>query len=211
MKFSKCFIDLTGKTFFRLYVIKVYGKNKYGNATFLCLCSCGNKKVVNSASLISGKTKSCGCYAQEQRVNVNTTHGMGNTKIYNVWNSMRDRCNNKKSKYYAYYGGRGIKVCDSWNIFINFFSDMGETYKDGLTIDRIDNNGDYEPKNCRWITHKEQCNNRRSNRIIKFNGQIKNLTQWAESIGTNYHILKNRLKRGWTVERTLTTPVHPPI
>lgn len=134
-------------------------------------------------------------------------HGGYGSRLYEVWRTMKKRCNNPKNSQYHLYGGRGITVCEEWQKFEPFYEwAMSNGYRDDLTIDRIDSNGNYEPLNCRWATWKEQQNNRRNNHLITYNGETKTLKQWSEKIGISWFTLYERLKRGWSVEKVLSTP-----
>lgn len=126
-------------------------------------------------------------------------------KYYFVWAGMLQRCYNPKHSAYSYYGKRGIKTCERWKKFTEFWKDMGETYKPGLTLDRIDNEGDYEPSNCKWSTMKEQIMNRSNTKRYEYKGQLKTVNDWAEEIGMKSGTLWFRIKRGWNIERALTT------
>ena len=138
---------------------------------FLCQCSCGNELNVTLASLRTENTTSCGCLRNEMTIKRSTTHGKTGTREYGVWRNMRNRCNLKTDASYKYYGGRGIKVCERWEKFANFWTDMKDGYKTDLTLDRIDNNKGYYKENCRWATYEQQENNRRDNVFIKYNGK----------------------------------------
>ncbi len=177
---------------------------------YRCRCDCGKITVVNKESLTRGISKSCGClavYSIQQRC---TTHGhtVGHTtsRSYRAWQNMKRRCLKTTYKDYPDYGGRGIKVCDRWLKFENFYADMSER-PEGLTLDREDNDGDYTPENCKWATPKEQANNRRTNRLITFRGRVQTMAQWADELMLSQATLYNRLSRGWSIEQALTTPV----
>lgn len=167
-------IDLTGHTFCRLLVIErvenyITPKGQK-HARYLCKCECGNEIKVRGHDLRTGNTKSCGCLKKETSVLVNITHGMGNTRLYRIWRGMKQRCKCESQASYKNYGGRGITVCDEWENDFKTFYDwaMVNGYKDNLTIDRKDVNGNYEPSNCKWATYKEQANNRRNRRVEKY-------------------------------------------
>ena len=137
-------------------------------------------------------------------------HDLCNTRIYRIWNSMKSRCSDIKDEHhYKHYFGRGITVCDEWkNDFMNFYNwSMENGYSDDLELDRIDNDGNYEPSNCQWITHKENNNKRGNNRIIDVFGETHTLTEWAYKYGMSVDTLSSRLTRGWNIERALTEPI----
>ena len=210
MKYQPLF---QGQKFNRLTIIKLDHKKKYihpnGRIVFreyyLCKCDCGNKTIAYKWYIKSGHTKSCGCWNKEINSKVHTKHGMEGTRIYKIWQGIKKRCYLLSCDKYHLYGGRGITMCDEWkNNFIPFFKwAMSNGYKDNLTIDRIDVNGNYDPSNCRWATHKEQMRNTRKNHLIEFNGETKCLTEWAELFNIDVRKLHNRIKKGWPIEKAL--------
>lgn len=134
-----------------------------------------------------------------------TNHGMCKSSEYYTWSSMGNRCNNKNDPSHYRYGGRGISICKRWQKFKNFYEDMGDKPAPGYSIDRIDNNGNYEPDNCRWATVAQQANNQRTNVLIEHNGKTQNMKQWSSELGINYQTLVSRFKNGWSIERVLKT------
>lgn len=171
--------DITGKRFGRWLVIK---KDISKKLYWICKCDCGTIKSVYGSNLRLGKTKSCGCLLRETSSRIHKTHGKYHNPIYSVWAGMLRRCKNKNDSHYHFYGGRGIKVCNRWEKFINFYEDMSDGYKKGLQIDRIDTNGNYEPGNCRWVTPKQNSQNRNSNVFITMNGKRMVQIEWARHL-----------------------------
>ena len=205
-------IDLTGQKFGRLRVLNrgddyiSSSGDKY--VRWVCECECGNIKNIFGTCLRNGTTKSCGCLKKDLDKHKFVTHGDSNAHLYYVWRGMRNRCTSKASRIYKYYGARGISVCEEWNKYDNFKKwALSNGYKQGLSIDRVDVNGNYEPSNCRWITQREQNLNRRNNRYIQYNGERKTLTEWVNECGIEEHVLRYRLNQGWNVEKALNTPV----
>lgn len=168
----------------------------------LCVCDCGRETLVIERNLLSGNTKSCGCWQRKKIADLATKHGMIRSQAYKTWLAMRSRVNNPKNHKYPRYGGRGIGICAHWDDFRNFYADMGER-PTGMSIERIDNDGDYCPENCRWATSKEQANNTRRNRSLTHQGEIRTLTQWAEKLGINARTVSTRLRLGWSTEEAL--------
>ena len=203
------FKDLTGEVFGRLTVIERTNNYKDGSSQWICKCNCGNIKTVIGKNLTSGKIKSCGCYNHYKAKQQFTTHGYSHTRLHNKWLKIKERCYNQNSRCYKNYGGRGIKICDEWkNNFMNFYNwAMENGYQEGLTIDRINVNGNYEPSNCRFITQKEQQNNRRNNVYITYKNEVKTLSQWADYYNIPYKVLWKRIKLGWTFEKAISTPI----
>lgn len=206
--------DYIGSKYGKLTIVS-YDTKKGSNHYVNCKCDCGNTKSISLYSVKSGRTKSCGCIRKELfKKNKKdkkdlTTHGQTGTRLYSIHRSMKNRCYRKNNNSYHSYGGKGIKICDEWlDDFMNFYNwayDNG--YDDTLTIDRTDNNGNYEPNNCRWVTKAEQHNNTSRNINITYNGETKTLKQWSESVGINYPSLMSRYKNGWSIEDMLTKTV----
>lgn len=197
--------DLTGRQFGRLTVTKFSHINKYRQSVWECRCVCGNKTTVVGGQLVSGHIKGCGCLQGGVE-----THGMTHSRLYRIWIGMKTRCENPTEPDYHLYGGRGIAICDEWKDFAAFNDwAMSNGYRDDLSIDRKNTDGDYCPENCRWATMKEQQNNRRNNRLITHNGKTQSLAQWSAELGISRHTLNSRINlMGWSAERALTEPVH---
>ncbi len=200
-------VDMAGKRFGRLVALHRDGCSD-GKAVWQCLCDCGNIKRIVGKSLRSGNTTSCGCFAAEGKVARASSHGMTYSVEYGVWCRIKNRCYNQKVKDYPDYGGRGISMCPTWrSSFEAFLHDMGPRPSPQHSIDRKNNDGDYEPINCRWATASIQANNKRNNRKITAFGRTQNLSQWAREYGMDRGALKQRLARGWPVERAISEPV----
>jgi len=207
------FIDLTGKRFGFLTVIKLSDKkeNKDSHLKWDCVCDCGNEKSIIGRSLITGATKSCGCYFKkciiENNKKNNTTHNMCKTPLYQKWGKMKNRCSCPNNPSYKHYGGKGICVCERWQTFENFYDDMFDSYVEGLSIERIDNNLGYCKENCKWIPFCEQPRNTSQNIIIELNGIQYILADLSRKYNIPYSALRTRLLRGWTVEDAISIPL----
>ena len=211
--------DITGEQFGRWVVRGMLGKNKHGQRLCEAECQCGVKRPVAVHQLVSGLSKSCGCITLDRL----TKHGEAghdhNTRSaeYHAWHQLNDRCLKTNRPGSPNYSGRGITVCVRWrrgtpNAFENFLTDIlstiGRRPSPEYTIDRIDNNGDYEPGNIQWATPKQQSRNKRTNRLLTLNGVTKTLIEWSEITGINRQTIKSRIDRsGWSIEQALTTPV----
>lgn len=200
-------IDILGQRFGQWMVVgqqgryqRMTGRKSSGELLWLCECSCGNRSVLRSSTMLSGRSTRCvECYRKTMG-----THRMTHTPAYSAWKNMIGRCRNKTNPI---YGGRGISVCERWKSFLMFLADMGDP-PEGKTLDRIDTNGNYCPENCRWATPKEQSNNRRDNIFFDYQGERFTLTQLAETTGINRNTLDYRLKH-WSPDNALSvTPSH---
>lgn len=196
--------DMIGKKFNRLMVIEeCKERDKNRNKVYKCICDCGNITYVKGTNLRSGHTKSCGCYhndiSKKRIIKLSTKHGKSNTKLYNIWQGIKQRCCYTKHISYKDYGGRGITVCDTWLHDFDVFYDWAKSsgYKDGLTIDRIDVNGNYEPNNCRWVTRKQQNLNTRQNVYLTYNGKTQTMKEWSDELCVNYNTLRTRHRNGY--------------
>lgn len=195
-------IITVGSRFTKLTAVEQLSKWKWR-----CICDCGGQKVVQHKQLICGDNKSCGCLGTGSipKHGHASKNGNGKSLTYKCWRSMMQRCYREKDNNYLRYGAKGITVCERWHDFVNFLADMGEV-PEGLTIDRKDSKGNYEPDNCRWATQTEQVRNRSITVMLEFNGKVKPMAEWAEIIGINYNCLRARIAAGWTVERAFSTP-----
>lgn len=191
-------IDLTGRRFGRLVVIGRAANSPAGAVRWYCQCDCGKTTTTHGDSLRRGASVACGCFKLDQ----STRHGMSRTPTHISWSSMIQRIDDSNHPQWKRWGGRGIKVCERWRLFENFLSDMGEK-PEGKSLDRINNEGDYEPGNCRWADVKTQQRNRRDSRLITYNGETHCMTEWAARIGISPTSLWRRLK-SWPLEKAMT-------
>ncbi len=207
------FKDITGSKFGRLFVVK-RAENIGRDIAWQVRCDCGKEMVLPGINFKYGNTSSCGCLRREATISRFTKHGcagnreaVGRTREYRIWLQMKDRCRNKKSRAWPHYGGRGIRVCGRWSkSFSDFLADMGLAPSPQHSIDRFPNNdGNYQPTNCRWATSSEQAFNRRSPCPTVFKGVSKPLTHWAREHGLSCNVVRCRLRMGWTLEKSLKT------
>ena len=200
-------IDLTGQRYGRLTVLRDSGVDKYGGYLWLCKCDCGKTTVVSRTNLRTGHTQSCGCISRERMTNY---HGIPNKHLTRVRLSMKSRCYEPRCNEYKYYGQRGIKMCDEWlgpdgrDNFVQWALDNG--YREGLTIDRIDVNGDYTPENCRWVTQAEQSRNKRTNIMVMYKGQRMCVAEAARLSGIKRGTLQQRVNSGWPEDKLFILP-----
>ena len=205
-------LSLENKRFGNLIALN-YAYSKYKKRYWKCKCDCGNYTIVCASQLLSGKTKSCGCLrkqiARENAIKTHTTHHFTQTRLYDIWRSMKKRCYLKTHMHYSSYGARGIKICEEWkNDFISFYNwAMENGYRDDLTIDRIDVNGNYEPNNCRWATIKQQQNNKRNNIFLTYEGKTKSIYEWSNITGIKYCTIWWRYRHNWNINKILERKV----
>ena len=208
MKKRETIEEMIGNTYGEITVISHETESRESKEQYVNgVCSCGKEVIVRKYCLLDGGTKSCGCLRDKRIGDSSRTHGLSH-KIpeYSVWKNIRRRCNNKKRDDYERYGGRGIRVCERWDDFELFLEDMGHRPSDKHSIDRIDNDKDYNPENCRWVTSTEQQRNKGNNYYIEYNGETMCMSAWAEKLGFSRDLLKNRIYRGWSIEKAFTTP-----
>ena len=205
--------NLIGQRFGKLVVIKHAGSyispRNSRSTKWLCKCDCGKEIIAIGKNLRRGVTKSCGCLWHElsKKGYFGRKHNLSKTRLYSTWNAIKRRCNEKQYRAYIHYGGRGIKVCDEWTSdFMNFYNwAIANGYKEDLTIDRIDVNGNYEPSNCRWATRKEQCNNTRKNKLITYKNETKTLSEWCDILNLKYGTILYRINKAhYTIEQAFT-------
>lgn len=196
------FKDITGFRFGRFLVVGY--SHSVNGACWKCLCKCGATRIIKGSTLRTGYRKSCGCLV----VNGTATHRMSHTRLYRTYIGMKDRCYRENSKDYKYYGGRGIKICRGWRRVDAFLKwAVASGYKDGLSIERIDPNGDYSPSNCTWVPMSDQGKNRRCVHRYQYQGELLTLSTISRRFGVNVETLRSRLKRGLSVHVAVTTPV----
>lgn len=201
-------VDMTGLRLGRLTVIG-RADSIAGKAAWLCRCDCGKETVVRGYSLRNGDTQSCGCLHEEIIARGNFVHGASRSRLYGIWSTMKARCSNPNQDYFYRYGERKISVCEEWQTFEPFYEwAMANGYREDLTIDRMNNDGDYCPDNCRWATRKEQANNTSKTIHITYGGETHTLSEWSEIVGVPKTALWKRIyQRNWSVEKALTTPL----
>lgn len=199
----KNIIDLSGQRFGKLTVIS-FNKKENGHYYWNCVCDCGKECIKDGGKLRRNETKSCGCL----RVEKNSKHHDYKTRLYRIYNGMKYSCNLKTDTGYKWYGSRGIKVCEEWMKDYQSFKNwaLKNGYNDALSIERIDNDGDYEPNNCKWIPLREQPKHTRKTKQIEFNEKIYTMSGLAKEFNINRHTLYSRLKNGWSIEKALTPP-----
>ena len=204
--------DITGRKFGRLTAIRYAGKSKGKQTLWECKCDCGKNVIVHHQNLKSGHTSSCGCFNLESTIKRSSTHGGSKTRLYTIWHDMLNRCYKENHRCYKDYGGKGVFVCDEWKNDKESFClwALSHGYKPGLSIDRIDNDKNYCPDNCRWVTMHQQSLNTSKNVKITYDGKTQTLKEWANELGIKNTTLHNRIHYyGWSIEKAFTTPVRP--
>lgn len=203
------FIDLLGQRFGRLKVIGYIPPSGRRRGVWKCNCDCGKQTTAATSHLTTGLKQSCGCLRSETTSKRNETHGDSGSRLYVIWQNMKKRCVNPDTEHYEEYGGRGITVCNEWIHDFEAFRkwSLNSGYSDDLTIDRIDNDGNYEPSNCRWATMREQTNNTRRNLRFTYEGETHTLPEWARIKGASYNKIYQRIHTlKWSFERAISEP-----
>lgn len=211
---SKNYEQFIGVTKSRLTPFDIFRKKeKIGHRKhFKCWCSCGKIGIIACSKFESGSIFSCGCLRLERTSTQNLIDNRKKMPEYVIWGSIVQRCCNPNNIHYRHYGGRGITICDSWRSdFANFLNDMGRRPEKGYSVERIDNNGNYEMSNCKWATKKEQNNNTRKNIFIEMDGEKLTAAMWGEKLGINSNIITSRIRKGWDGIRAIKTPIIPRI
>lgn len=201
-------LDLVGEKFWKLTVLERVENSNTGKSQWLCKCDCGNKVIVIGPNLKNGNTRSCGCWRMSEDKKDYNGH-IWKTRLYSIWCGMKSRCYNTKFPKYISYGARKIQICEEWKTNYKAFEQwaLNNGYREDLTIDRIDVNGNYEPANCRWITNEEQARNKTNGIMVTYNGETKQLIKWCEELQLSYVAIYTRFIRGWSVDRMFTEPV----
>lgn len=200
-------IDLTGQRFGLLSVL-AFVEHRDKHSFWRCRCDCGKTTTIRSNSLRRGLSTSCGCRRTAHARAAKTTHGLTGAAEYRVWLHMKERCLNRNDKSFQRYGGRGIRVCERWLSFDAFFADMGRRPSPRHSIDRVDNDGNYEAGNCRWATQEVQQRNRRDTIRVTVGEEALSLADACASLGAPYHRVRGRMHRGWSFDRAVTEPAH---
>lgn len=197
--------DLTGQKFGLLEAIKIVGKAKDRHNKWLCKCKCGNYTIVNSNSLKCNNVLSCGCYKRKRTSEVRSKHHLTNSKLHKIWTGIKQRCFNRNNKSYKFYGERNIKMCKEWNDDFCKFMEwaINNGYKDGLSIERINVNGNYEPSNCKWIPRNEQYLNTRKVQIIEYNGEKNTINYFSNKYDIAHSTFRRYLKQGMKIEEII--------
>lgn len=198
----------SGMRFGRYTVLSLSDKrSKIGRKLWTCKCDCGTIRDVHQENLSSGNSKSCGCLATDNAISKNTTHGLCYHPIHAAWVAMRSRCKSKDPHKARSYLNRGIQVCEEWDSFQQFYDDMCATWKEGLWLERINNDIGYSKGNCRWATQVEQSRNKRNNRLLCIEGVTKTMSEWASIRGIDVRRIHSRLKLGWSEEDAIQRPI----
>lgn len=194
--------DLIGFEVNGIKVLSYSHMDKKHRSQWNCLCHCGKEFVAPGTEIKRGRIKSCGCLHK-------SINGLYKSRLYRIHHCMMSRCYTPSYTYYHRYGGRGISVCNEWHDFVKFYKwAIANGYRDDLTIDRIDNDGDYEPSNCRWATRQEQSNNISNNKRLTYDGKTMTISEWSRKIGMDRRTLDKRIRSGWSLSRIFTEPVN---